>query len=127
MARSGFEADVMADLKRRKVRFDYEKLKLKYVVERTYLVDLQLDNGIIIEIKGWFKPADRSKMLKVKAQHPDLDIRMLFMRDNTLNKTSKTTYTQWCYKHGFPCAVGRIPNDWLKRKPRYSNASERKR
>ena len=48
---------------------------------------------MIIEAKGFFKPSDRRKMLAVKEAHPHLDIRFVFMRDNTLSKNSKTTYT----------------------------------
>ena len=57
--------------------------------------DFFLPNGVIIEAKGFFKPSDRRKMLAVKEAHPELDIRFVFMRDNTLSKSSKTTYSMW--------------------------------
>ena len=127
MTRGGFEPVVLGDLDSRGVKYEYEAIKLPYTVVRTYLPDLLLDNGVIVEIKGWFKPSDRSKMRAVKKQHPDLDIRFLFQRDNTLSKKSKTTYTEWCKRHGFPCAVGRIPDDWTTKRKRGKPRSTRRR
>ena len=52
-------------------------------------------------------------MLAVKAQHPELDIRFVFQRNNTLSKQSKTTYGAWADKHGFPwCIYPDIPESW---------------
>ena len=57
----------------------------------------------------------RRKMLAVKAQHPELDIRFVFQRNNTLSKQSKTTYGAWADKHGFKwCIFPDIPTSWLK-------------
>jgi hypothetical protein len=79
------------------------------------LLDFELPNGIIIEVKGWFKPADRTKHLSIKKQHPDLDIRFLFDNANKrLSKTSRTTYAQWCQKHGFKYAEKTIPKEWTR-------------
>ena len=48
---------------------------------------------IIIETKGRFVTADRQKMLLVKEQYPDLDIRFVFSNPNSrISKKSKTTY-----------------------------------
>ena len=53
-------------------------------------------------------------MLAVKKQHPELDIRFIFQRNNTLTKRSKTTYGDWCDKHGFLwCIYPNLPEDWL--------------
>ena len=61
-------------------------------------------------------------MLAVKEQNPELDIRFVFQRNNTLSKNSKTTYGAWCEKHGFPyCIFPNIPrigsNDQLANHP----------
>jgi hypothetical protein len=121
--RSGFEVKVAQHLDKKKVDYDYETLKLSYEVPastHTYKPDFRLlDNGIIVEAKGRFSPADRRKMALVIEQHPDKDIRLLFMLNNTLSKVSKTTYTDWCDKRGIICAVsktGEIPESWLKEK-----------
>ena len=73
-----------------------------------------LPNGIVIETKGYFLPADRTKHLAIKAQHPNIDLRFIFQNPNQkLNKTSRTTYADWCKKHGFAYASKRIPAEWL--------------
>lgn len=46
-----------------------------------------LDNGILIEIKGYFTATDRKKHLLVKEQNPELDIRFVF--GNSKNRIHK--------------------------------------
>lgn len=114
--RSRFEEDVCSRLK---VPFEYETINLYYEVreQRKYIPDIILPNGIIIELKGRFTAKDRKKMLLVIEQHPDLDIRMVFMRHtNKLNKHSRTTYAQWCDKHNIKWASKIIPEEWIKEK-----------
>lgn len=114
--RSGFEKQTLANLTARKVPFEYEPSggRVPYDVTHQYLPDVVLPNGIVVEVKGWFKPADRTKHLLLKRQHPDLDVRFLFQRaSNKLSKTSKTTYAQWCARHGFQWAEGVVPQDWI--------------
>ena len=60
--------------------FEYETLKLDYTIKAVYTPDFILPNGVILEAKGYFKPEDRRKMLAVKKQHPDLDIRLVFQQ-----------------------------------------------
>jgi hypothetical protein len=118
--RSGLEAEIAKDLKGRKASFLYEPKRLYYVHRTHYTPDFILrKQAIIIEAKGEFTSADRKKMRLVKEQYPDLDIRMVFSNPNTLiGKKSKTTYAMWCERHGFPYAKGRIPEEWLKHKPK---------
>lgn len=112
--RSGYERKIALEILGRGLDLLYETRRLKYVAApKTYIADFELPNGILVEAKGWFKPSDRTKMLAVKAQHPDLDIRLLFQRaKNTLNKNSETTYGEWADKHGFKWAEGSIPDGW---------------
>ena len=57
---------------------------------------------IHLEVKGLFDVQARHKMLLVKQQHPDLDIRFVFSNANApIYKGSPTSYAQWCDKHGF--------------------------
>lgn len=112
------ETKVHEQLKKAKVVHAYEDTIIEYVTEHNYTPDftISLSGGrrIYIECKGWLRPEDRQKMLKVKYQNPDLDIRFVFEKDNPLkNKKSKITYTQWAERHGFPSAVGGIPKEWL--------------
>ena len=112
--RSHFERTLVNQLRKAKVRFEYESKKLPYVIEHNYIPDFILSNGIIIEAKGKLDATTRAKMIAVKRAHPELDIRMVFMRgSNRLSKRSQTTYMQWAEKNGFPAADGVIPNEWL--------------
>lgn len=114
--RSRFEEDVAKLLRSQKQRIRYEKLSVKYAVQmfRLYKPDFILNNGIIIEAKGWLRPSDRTKHLLIKEQYPDLDIRFLFQNaNNLLRKGSKTRYCDWCDKHGFLYAHKEIPKQWL--------------
>lgn len=113
--RSKFEGRVAAALDSAGAAFLYECSRLPYVTERTYTPDFELPNGVILEAKGFFKPADRTKMIAVKKAHPELDIRFVFQANNRLSKSSKTTYGAWADKHGFPWCIGpTIPESWLK-------------
>ena len=86
-----------------------------YTVERVYTPDFVLPNGRIFEVKGWFTPADRTKMLAVKKAHPSADIRMvLACPDKRLTKSRRgLTEATWCDKFGFPWCSGGVPDAWL--------------
>lgn len=111
--RSGFERTLAAQLKKLGLSFEYEPVKLPFVIERTYCPDFKVGD-IYIEAKGLLDQDTRSKMVAVKKAHPHLDIRFVFMRaENKLSKNSKQTYGTWADKHGFPWADGSIPESWF--------------
>jgi hypothetical protein len=115
--KSWLEAGVANALKALKKKFQYEEVKLQYVVPaqvHTYTPDFKLDNDIIVETKGRWKAEDRKKMGLIYEQHPELDIRMLFATDNKISKNSKTRYSDWCEKRGIKYAIGtEVPKEWL--------------
>jgi len=119
--RSGLEESLAAYLDERNIPYQYEENKLVYTVpqrQATYTPDFYVTTRsgkvIIIETKGRFVTADRQKMLLVKEQHPDLDIRFVFSNPNTrISKKSQTTYAAWCEKHGFLYAAKVTPEEWL--------------
>lgn len=124
--RSKFEARIGASLEKRGVSADrYEAERIGYVepeTKRRYTPDWTLANGIVIEAKGRLTARDRKKMLLVKASNPHLDIRFVFQRaSNPIRKGSKTTYSAWAEKNGFPWAEGDIPTSWLKEKKKRSS------
>ena len=96
---------------------EYEAVTFEYVKPSKpskYTPDFVLQNGIVIETKGRFVTADRQKHKHIKAQHPNLDIRFVFSRAATrINKTSQTSYANWCEQYGFKWADRRIPQAWL--------------
>jgi len=115
--RSGLEVDTANYLKKRKISFTYEKTKIKWIDlrNRTYTPDFVLGNGIIVETKGRFVSDDRRKHKEIKKQFPNHDIRFVFTNSRSrLYKGSKTTYGDWCTKHGFIYADKIIPESWLE-------------
>jgi hypothetical protein len=118
--RSGLEEKVAEFLTSKGVKFTFETLKVPYVKPETkhiYTPDFILDNGIIIETKGRWLLDDRKKHILIRKQHPNLDIRILFQNANAkISKGSKTSYADFCEKHGIPYAHREIPVAWLKEK-----------
>lgn len=88
--------------------YEYEPIKLTYTIEATYLPDfVDRENWHIVEAKGLFDPADRRKLLAVKKANPDYTIELWFTNPSKpINKGSKTTYADWCDKHGFTWKQG---------------------
>ena len=107
--RSGFEKKIREVLEETKIPYGYESEKLEFIqpaIKRKYTPDFIFKKAdgtkMYLEAKGRLTTFDRQKMILVKTQHPDLDIRILFMRHkNPIRKGSKTTYGMWAEKHGF--------------------------
>ena len=97
------------------VTYEYESTRVPYTLPHHYCPDFVLPNYTYLETKGYWDAADRRKILAVKKDNPDIDIRMIFQAPfNTISKRSKTTYAQWCERHDIPwCAFHTIPLDWL--------------
>ena len=116
--RSGFEHKVADQLIESKTKFEYESTVIDYIkpeTKHTYTIDFTLPNGILVETKGRWVIEDRKKHLLIKKQHPELDIRIVFQNAKTkIRKGSKTTYGDYCDKHGIIWAEKNIPKSWLK-------------
>ena len=69
---------------------------------------------VIVEAKGRFTGRDRKKALAFIAQYPERNYGLLFMRNNTLSKSSKTRYSDWCNDNCVPFTIGTFPKEWLK-------------
>lgn len=116
--RSGLEKKNADHLTANGAPYTFEERKVRYAVPltwHTYTPDFELANGIIVETKGRWLAQDRAKMLLVRAQYPDLDIRMVFSAASTkIGPNSKTTVTQWADKHSIPWAIKLIPVEWVQ-------------
>ncbi|MEG1913022.1 MAG: hypothetical protein RR091_11090 [Cloacibacillus sp.] len=114
--RSGLEDQIALQCKTADIPAEYEPGRIAYTKGTAhYTPDFILPNGIVIETKGLFLPADRTKHLLIQKQHPDLDIRFVFSNPNArLSKTSKTTYAMWCDKNNLLYAKKAIPAAWIK-------------
>jgi len=115
--KSGLEESISNQIDSKGIKVEYETEKVSYSIpasEHTYHPDFLLPNGIFVETKGRFVIADRKKHILIKTQHPELDIRFVFTNSrNKINKSSKTTYADWCEKNGFKYADKHIPEEWF--------------
>ena len=113
--RSKLEESVASLLEGLGISYEYESEKLSYTISHSYTPDFCLPNYIYLETKGYWDAADRRKVLAVKRDNPDVDLRMVFQSPyNTISKKSKTTYAIWCEKHEIPwTSYQEIPFDWL--------------
>ena len=121
---SKVEVEVYKSLKRMKrnlrgkFKIGHETEKLPYVLPpRNYIPDFVItkEDGstVIIEVKGFFDPEARAKMLAVKDCHPSLKICFIFTRDQPVRKSARMKYSDWCEKHGFDYAINEIKKEWL--------------
>jgi hypothetical protein len=113
--RSRLEAEVARKARSNKIPLEYEPFDIDFVQpakKRKYKPDFVLQNGVIVEVKGRLTLADRQKMVMVRDQHPELDIRFVFKTDNWLTNAKKNKYSDWCEANGFQYAFGAIPKSW---------------
>lgn len=130
--RSGYEYKIRDWLDEQSIDYEYEKLVLEYTStvrggictecggkkvgkKRKYTPDFVITRSdyseLIVEAKGRFTSADRSKMRDVRKAHPNRDIRMLFQ--NRYGK-AKQDCIAWCEKNSFDYAFGiEVPSTWL--------------
>jgi hypothetical protein len=127
--RSGLEKNIATQLEALNIAFEYEQLKIEYVVperKAKYTPDFKVGT-IVIESKGAFgygpnrfsggdPVKERQKLILIKQQHPELDLRIVFQRASTkIRKGSPTSYAMWADEHGFKWAdKGTIPPEWIK-------------
>lgn len=100
-----------------KMAYEEKGSVLYYNTPASYTPDFILPNGILIECKGYFDSRSRGKMIRVKKQNPDKDIRFVFQRaSNRLTKSPNSmTYGEWADKHGFPWHEGDyVPERWTE-------------
>lgn len=110
----------------------YEPDRIPYVVEHFYKPDFKIGPHSYIETKGLFLPADRAKHLHIRAQHPEVQIFLLFQDSKRkLNRASKTTYAMWAEKNNFIYsdikaveADPTILEEWIKKAKEHTNASK---
>lgn len=126
--RSKLEERLAKQLTDSGIEFSYETLKISYMVparKAKYTPDFVVGD-MIIEAKGRFRTAqDRQKLLLVKEQYPDLDLRLVFQNAKTpIYPGSPTPCSKWAEDNGFLWADnGKIPEEWLNksRLQNYSN------
>jgi hypothetical protein len=111
--KSGTEKEVAEGLANLGLLAIYEKVKLPYVLHKQYTPDFTI-GSCHIEVKGYWESSDRSKLLAVIHSNPTAKILVALQYPQlTLSKKSKTTYAQWCDKHGILWVPIPIPPDLL--------------
>lgn len=118
--RSGFEHKIVSMLKKLKISFEYEPIKIKYVQpakNRTYTPDFKI-GPLFIEAKGRLTREDRNKLCWIRESNPDMRL-VILLQDSTrpLYKGSPTSYGEWCTKQQFEWAdfSDGIPKEWIKK------------
>jgi len=122
--RNKFEEYTAEALNANGIPFAYEDTKIDYTVSGTYLVDFRITTRsgktIYIETKGNGRSFDHSvrrKMIAIKEQHPEIDLRIVFYSDGKIGPKRKDGTFQrqsdWAKKHGFKFAIKNIPLDWM--------------
>ena len=114
--RSDLEGLVADQLEKQRVKYIFEPHKIEYGVPKRYTPDFLLPNGILIEVKGWFKSEDQRKHRLIKQQHPELDIRFVFQKLKTKVQGGRFTCQEWCEKYDFLYAESIVPNSWIHEK-----------
>jgi len=107
--RNKFEQRIYLQLKKSNLSFKYESEKIPYVLAGHYIPDFIILTSlgkIYIEAKGYFRPEAKRKMVAVKRQHPELDIRLVFY-------SASKTNVRFAERHGFKYAIETIPKEWL--------------
>lgn len=100
--RSGLEEKFKAICAEEDVSYGYETTILRFTpipkVKR-YTPDFEIAKNVFIETKGRWTPDDRTRLLAVIDQHPEVKIYIIFQKPNNLiTKESGTSYGDWCDK-----------------------------
>lgn len=104
-----FERRILDQLEDSGLEVAYEGTRIPYVLSGHYIPDYVISTPtgkVFIEAKGHFRPEAKRKMVAVKRQHPEKDIRIVFYRYTLKNE-------RWAIKNGFRYAWGEVPEDWL--------------
>lgn len=132
--RSKLEEDIGSQLESQGIPYAYEAEKIDYTVPARsakytpdFILTTKSGHKIYVEAKGVFgfdpkhqtarssSAQARQKMILVKEQHPDLDIRFIFSKAKTpIYKGSPTTYAMWAESHGFLWAEKTLPQEWIE-------------
>lgn len=108
--RNKFEKRIHDELKHAKVKVSYETERLPYTLACNYIPDfiivLKSGKKIYIETKGHLRVEDKRKLVAVKKQYENIDLRIVFYSQNKKN-------SKWANKHGFKYAIGSVPTEWL--------------
>jgi len=89
--------------------------RIHHIYEPDFLVDTE-NGSFLIESKGFLSSSDRTKMIEVKKQNPEIEIKFIFKTVTPLIGFKKPkTNVQWAIENGFDYSVGTLINkNWFK-------------
>lgn len=91
--------------------YEYESLKLPYVIHRHYVPDF-IKGKTLIECKGFFRLGDTQKYKSIRDSLYPQGYELIFVLHNPLKKVrkrSKINMAQWCEKEKFKwCSLENI-------------------
>jgi hypothetical protein len=131
--KSTLECEIAEQLLANNLKWDYEAVEYSYnyplaaecndcgstniFKRRTYLADFRIFNADgtprILEGKGKCDRDERKKIKAIINSNQDIDIRMVFQRNNWITKAHCSKYSDWCDKEQIKWAIKKIPKDWL--------------
>lgn len=85
----------------------YEPTRFSYTTKHIYTPDfgVYLGNDVFyVEAKGYLRPDHRRAMLAARSQNPDLDLKIIFQKNQKLGKN--TRYSDWAEKNGIDYIIG---------------------
>ena len=94
-------------------KFDWEPPVKKYTPD--FALMKKSGNKMYLEMKGYFRNEDRTKIKCFVHQYPEIDFRMVFLdASKPIYKSSPSSYGDWCDKLKIPWAENRIPENWME-------------
>lgn len=116
--RSVSEKKFALSLTSKDISFTYEPKdgKIAYTMNKLYIPDFILKNGIILEFKGYMDADDRRKHIAIIDQHPEIDIRFV-LEDSKTSTGLKKRLGEWLTWKGIKwtcCKYGDALEDVLK-------------
>jgi len=130
--KSGLELKIATSLEEQGIEYGYETVKFAWYdkypralcsdcggseiyQKRSYTPDFIFPNGVIVESKGRLTRRDRKIITGVRTANPEIDLRLVFDKDNRINKGSNTRYSDWAERNKFQYAMkGAVPEEWFK-------------
>jgi hypothetical protein len=128
VVRSNFEYEVynkLKDVLPKEAKLEYESEKLTYTITAEYTPDFVITfkdgSKLYIEAKGngrQFDHAVKKKMIAIKGQHPDKNIRIIFYADGKVGQTRKDgtfmRQSDWAKRNGYTFSIKDIPEEWFE-------------
>ena len=123
---SAAEIKCATDMDNRGVTWEYEPEKWSWnPPPKKYAVDfkvIRVDGSCFyVEYKGYFRTEDKVKMIAIKKQYPERDVRMVFTHPEkpvegaTMRKDgTKLSNAEWATKNGYLYAEKVIPDEWFE-------------